>query len=406
MPEGGIQEQQGPSLTDLDDAAIEALIEGGWESGSLPEALRRRVIRLERLLSAAEETCPPADETLTDLTLLRCRREGARRGPEPELLEDDRDALDALVSSGYRPARVPATLRERARRHLGLVRVVGESPTGATPSWNLTDRTMARIENDVRAREETLQFEAQAARRGVRLRLGDAVAVAALLLLSVSLIAPAIANMREQWTQRICHSNTLAAAMGLGSYALDNQGSLPVVTAGSNRPWWSVGDPSSSNSANLFHLASERYVGVGDLACAGNEHALRRLPEPGLRDWRELDEVSYSYQVMNGRMSPGWAQPSRMVVVADRSPVVRKAVARLPIDPFENSANHGGRGQHVLYNDGSAEWRASPVLESGDNIWLPRPLEAVIDRAVHERFGHTLHGTERPGARDDTFLGP
>jgi hypothetical protein len=48
----------------------------------------------------------------------------------------------------------------------------------------------------------------------------------------------------------------------------------------------------------------------------------------------------------------------------------------------------------------------SPVLASGDNIWLPKPIEIMID-VVSRRAGiEPLQGTEAPADRQDSFVGP
>jgi hypothetical protein len=94
------------------------------------------------------------------------------------------------------------------------------------------------------------------------------------------------------------------------------------------------------------------------------------------------------------------------VVSADRSPVVLRAVRGQLMDPFANSPNHQGAGQHVLYNDGSAGWLRMPVLEAGDNIWLPRAVEIRLEQMTGRGPIQPLSGTEIPGGADDVFLGP
>jgi hypothetical protein len=74
--------------------------------------------------------------------------------------------------------------------------------------------------------------------------------------------------------------------------------------------------------------------------------------------------------------------------------------------PFEPSPNHRGQGQHALFADGSVRWLETPVLPSGDNIWLPKPIEMLIDLAAKRQGLEPLRGTEAPADRTDSFVGP
>jgi hypothetical protein len=191
----------------------------------------------------------------------------------------------------------------------------------------------------------------------------------------------------------------------MSAYAGSNRDALPISYASlGGGKWWDVGKP-HSNSANLFTLARAGYSELSSLACPGNPRAVTGPVPKGARDWRSLDEISYSYQIMFGRERPVWNGGVRTVVLADRSPVVPRSVRGEAFDPLANAKNHGGRGQHLLYNDGSAEWARTPVLKNGDNIWLNRALEVRID-FTSSRSIRPLTGTEIPDGADDACLGP
>mgnify|MGYP000334595672 CR=1 FL=1 len=126
-------------------------------------------------------------------------------------------------------------------------------------------------------------------------------------------------------------------------------------------------------------------------------------------DWRSLDEVSYSYQ----NMFRGVGQPMRLsmqplsrVIAVDGSPVVRRAVNRLWINPLANSMNHDQRGQNALHADGRVVFITSPVLQNGDNIWLPRLFEQAIAGRSKPTHADPIDGTEIPAGPDDEFVGP
>lgn len=363
---------------------------------------------LGRILGTLDGVAPACDPSLTDLAMLRIRRHAgvqremaavvSNRDVTPTLGEDDRDALDALILAGFDPSRVPGALRARAQRHRALGAIVSQTP-GVRASEDLSERVLDAI---ARA-QEPIRLEA----RRMRIRLADLVSIAALLLIGASLVLPVVGAVRDQQNQAMCANNMLASALGLSNYAADNDGSLPVVSAGfSGGPWWNVGDPRSSNSANLFLLARGQYVAMDDLACAGNRLAPTLLADASARDWRGLDEVSYAYRIMRGGRAAHWSEPRRFVVMSDRSPVVVRAVRGYAIDPRENSPNHEGRGQEILLSDGSVRWLDSPMVTARDNLWLPRPIEDAIRRFEGEAPADTLSGYESPASLEDAFVGP
>jgi hypothetical protein len=196
-------------------------------------------------------------------------------------------------------------------------------------------------------------------------------------------------------------------------YGNDFNGSLPVASAGLGGPsWLDVGaGPGRSNSANLFALAKNGYTTLRQLACPGNEHAERGTCTPAANDWTSIDRVSYSYQVVFGQHRPTWESGPGVVVLADASPVIRRQLAGQAWHPLQNSANHGGRGQWVIRNDGSGGWLSTPV-SNGDNIWLPAVLEVAISKIQDQvARGATagqieIRGDELPGSDRDSFLGP
>jgi hypothetical protein len=201
-------------------------------------------------------------------------------------------------------------------------------------------------------------------------------------------------------------ANLGSVAMGFGAYAGAYKDALPVASAslGSGK-WWEVGEPQHSNSANLYTLVRAGYAGIDALACPGNPSAVTAQATPDARDWRNLAEISYSYQIMFGRAQPRWNTGRRTVVLADRSPVVLRSVRNQPIDPFANAPNHRSRGEHLLWTDGSASWVRSPVLQNGDNIWLNHPAERTASLMQGKPLS-PLKGTETPDSADDVVLGP
>ena len=386
-----------------DAEALDALVEAGFDPGRVAEPLREdahRVARVLRLLDAG-----PAFGGRQ----LRIERVLAEAEPAPvsdaQLDELSDAALESYVMAGFRADRVPSSLSGRAQR---LARVSDglTSLSAKNESWLASTRAK-RIEatlDSVRTAEpSTFDFETVRTGRS-SFRLSDVVAAAAVLLLVSAVFVPALSAYRGAQQQTACASNLQRAATAFGMYTGDYQSSLPMATAGFGGSWMDVGTtPERSNSANLFTLVRTGHAGLEELACPGNENAPTRVLQRDAVDWGSLEEVSYSYRIMPGRVARVHVLSNRAVVIADRSPVVLRAARGEAVDPEANSPNHGGEGQHLVRLDGSVQWSTTPVVQ-GDNVWLPRPIEQVI-HTVRSRVG-LVKGHELPDSPDDAFLGP
>ncbi len=415
------------TLHPADAAAIDALVAARMNPSRVPSEHRARAERIAGLLRALEagESVGPEAERLIQATLSRIVAARAEQ-PAPagatgwvresgHLHPADEDALEALIGADYNPARVVAGMRLRAARHAALLALLQPSALALGDTAGRDDligRTLAGVQRAVDDQSTRMRLDPVAARVGGRLgggwRIGDLIAVAAMLLIGAAITMPAISASRDSARQNACHSNLAAAGLGFGLYAGDFRNALPIASASAvGQPWWLVGEgPERSNSANLFTLARASYTRTEELACAAAGCDLRGCPPQGMMDWSSLKQVTYSYQNMFAAQRRAWISPDRQEVLADRSPVILRARAGQWIDPFENSPNHGGRGQIVLYNDGSAVWLLTPINQHGDNIWLPRPIETVINQLSNPRKARPLTGTEAPEGTGDTFLAP
>jgi hypothetical protein len=411
-------EEQVPleELDPADAAALEALMEAGLDAASIsgPESLRARAGRIEKLLGLLGSSAS-ADPALADVTLarvLQARQQslgisGHPLWSEPALCVDDEEALDAWVMAGYDVSRVPSVLRERAQRHEALARLVAPispAPRQAFDSELLIDQTLAAVQAEIDRQSVGLVLEPAPRRSG--LRLADIVSVAAVLLIGSAVLFPVMTAMREQSRRAVCNEHLAMTATAMGLYSSSYRDSLPIATAslGAGR-WWDVGKPQHSNSANLYTLARAGFVELSTLSCPGNPEAPTAIISKDAHDWRHLSEISYSYQIMLGPERPSWNHGGRAVVLTDRSPVVLRAVRGEMMNPWANAPNHRGAGQHVLFNDGSTAWLRTPVLENGDNIWLPRAWEIHLEQMTGRNV-RPLSGTEIPDAADDAFVGP
>ena len=394
-------ESRDEQLSPLDQQALDALVEAGFDPGLTPEPVRERCQKLAAIFGVLESPAP--GRSLVDRTMEHVR---AVRGlTEDTLCPADAAALDALIAAEYDLARVGEPLRERA----GRLSTLGATLTGATQaarSADLVGRTfglvMLAADRPVAKVEPVVLMP--------RARWRDLVGAAAMLLVGASVVIPVMSASRQQQLRGGCAANLGSIASAMSSYASTYRDSLPVATASmGGGKWWDVGGaPEHSNSANLFTLARTGFAKVKDLACPGNACACENVPSPQAMDWRSIEHVSYSYQIMFGEKRTGWLDPSRTAVLADRSPVILRALAGEQAIPTENSPNHARRGQSVLFCDGSVVWQNTPELVRGDhtdNIWLPWQVEEIL-RQIGAGQPVTLEGMEVPGSGEDAFLAP
>jgi hypothetical protein len=416
-------------LSGADQLAVDRLAGSRWrhEAGvgagssshagisSQDDARAARVSSLLMLLEAGR--APASSAALVDATLARIaqaqvgapRDQGVPAEDAVELSIDDQEALDALVLAGFAAKRVPSSLRPRAQRIEAMADLVSRTPVARMHRPDLVDATARRI---LKTPRRTSSSELPSS-RGSGWRLADLVSVAAVLLIGASVIWPMAASVRNHALRTGCASNLAAVASALGVYSNDFQGELPMATAGfGGGTWWNVGaGPGKSNSANLFTLARARYASLTDLACGGNQHAVRGTCSQESTDWGSIQQVSYSYQIIDRAAGPAptWSREPGSIVLADRSPVTLRASRGEPVYILENSPNHDGRGQWILRNDGSSVWTNSPEV-GGDNIWLPGQLEAAIAKIrEQQKLGLTsgvIQGNELPVSANDAFLGP
>ncbi len=383
--------------------ALDRLVESEFESAGDGQDASR----LEDLLGLLGTPIEPtADrQARIDLTIVMAKRaeSGSLQEQAHVLSQADSEALDHWVEHGPRGA--PEALQGRVQRHEQLAEL-GSAGGGEAGRADRIARTMAAVEADQRLQSERMRFEQGPELRGWRMRLADVVSVAAALLIVASVTLPAINGARNKQQLIACESNMRTSAAALGMYAGDHADYLPMATAGFGGSWMDVGTRDRSNSANLYTLVRAGYESLDSLACPGNPNAARGKAEPDAWDWRSMDEISYSYRIMPAdgmRISIEVPSAAQVVVASDRSPVTLRAARGLVIYPEANSPNHRGRGQHLLRLDGSTAWESSPVVD-GDNIWLPRPIERVIERARRE-LG-LIRGTEMPESPTDAFVGP
>ncbi len=263
----------------------------------------------------------------------------------------------------------------------------------------LIDSTLDKVQGQIESTRTRFRLSPErdpaSARPAFRFR--DFAAAAAAIVLLASLLFPMLSASRTQTQDALCAANLSRAALGFSLYAADHKNRLPQTQASFlGGTWWDVGRQNRSHSANLYLLVKGGYASLIDLSCPGNAAAPTiDHDDHNANDWRTAEEVSFSYQ-LPGPARQGWNTGSRFVVLADKSPVIRRSRLREIADPLESSRNHSGRGQNILFADASIRFHATPVLPTGDNIWLPGSTNPA----------KPLTGREVPTNDTDAFVGP
>jgi len=333
------------------------------------------------------------------------RPSGATAQASPTLTPADGRAVDYWMDRRDspqlpQPADVEPARLDRVER---LANLLATSPAGA-PEIELVPATVDATAHDQSRPLKLVVEPAEPRALALPVRWPEVVAIAAMILMAVSVALPSLVRMREDARRSVDQANLQMAGIALGQYAVDNHGVLPRWEATPGTPWFNVGQPLSeqmqteSNSANLYKLIREQYVRPGDLNSPLNINAPRVLDVNGY-DWASPEAVSYSYQ---NQYTPDAVllegQPD-MAVLASKNPMFNirphVGVELRELSPDAGSALHGMRGQNVLLNDGSANWTTNPVMPDGDNIWL------VDDPSVIRYLG-----TESPAGPGDSFLVP
>jgi len=319
--------------------------------------------------------------------------------------------------------RLLASSREAAELHLSLkaaLSSLGSLEPEPCPG-ELAESTIQRLIEQAQAEfgpgrlEELLAAERSS---GVTIRIpflrnwGEVVAVAAVIVLILSGLFPAVGMMRQKQWQARCGQRLGGIHEGVSNYVADHDGLLPAVPVTPGTPWWKVGYQGRENYSNTrraWLLVKKRYVEPSLFVCPA-----RRLARKVDFDSLEIEQyndfpgrayIHFSIRVCCPKTTQlGLAQ--KRVLMADLNPLSE----RFPEDhssPLSielckelmssNSRNHDSRGQNLLLYDGSVEYvRVRQSRLSDDDIYTLQAMSC----------GSRVEGCEVPSCDTDTFLAP
>lgn len=319
------------------------------------------------------------------------------------LSDEDARRLDALLGES---SDSPPDDEARTERLRELLRLLEQSPAG-DPDPQLTQRTLERIreaENQQRLTEQVQMLSRSGPGPGLSLR--QVGTVAAVLLIGVSLLLPALDHSRQIARQIACQANLHESSAAMNQYAAAHAGKMPRGKVEPGSVWWNVGQnnsenqPSHSNSAHLFLLIKRGYAAPHELTCPSNPHAHPERVDENAHDWPSAQAVSYSYQNQYTAKPIKLDRHPGLAVLADKNPLFVVRTGRVTHDAQRPMASpsrlHRNQGQNVLTADGVVRWTVRPTIRQQrgeDNFW-------VVQGITH------YQGTETPQQPDDSFLVP
>jgi hypothetical protein len=238
----------------------------------------------------------------------------------------------------------------------------------------------ARLESLLAAEQrKTAQMETTPAttKRSFWRNFAEVAAVAAMILVVTSISAPSLSRMRQA---ALCRARLKNISEAIVRYANDHDGALPAVAMTTGSPWWNVGEQGAKNQSNTRHpwllVKGGGYIDGKNFLCPGRKDAkavtYTTAQLANYNDFPSRQHINYSFTLISGKS--GQSQKGRKsILLGDLNPVFEQVFDKAgkcvctPDKPTEvlievqlsriMSANHAGRGQNLLFGDGSSDFK-------------------------------------------------
>jgi hypothetical protein len=240
--------------------------------------------------------------------------------------------------------------------------------------------------------------------------VAEVAAIAAVFLVVTGVSLPSLSRMRAR---AACQANLMRMGQAIERYANDNNGAFPAVPMKAGSTWWKVGHQGAENQSNTRHmwlLVKKGYLDGRDCTCPGMKTATAgtytQAELAKYQDFPSRRHISYSFKFTSDKCGK-YQKGQRGVLLADLNPVFEKIFDRdksvcIPDErtkvwlskQLKNimSANHAGRGQNILFGDGSSKFMKTRIV-FGDDIYTVRDADSYS-------------GCEVPSCEEDIFLAP
>ena len=239
---------------------------------------------------------------------------------------------------------------------------------------------------------------------GLRQNLLKVTAMAAMILVAASIGWPTLTNMRFKAMQTACANSQRRLGAGIGRYAKEHDGQLPLTSAGLSGST----DQGAWNTTAPFGLIKGGYVSAEDFICAGSKYAkpltLTTEQINKLNDFPSRCNSSFSIRV-RGEKAIRLSDGSQCILLSDRSPVFEdcyttsstrtNTIGQVRVNEEllkRLSSNHNRKGQNLLFGDGSVRFMKVRVM-GDDDIYT---IKGVL----------IYKGQETPREPEDVFLAP
>ena len=286
-----------------------------------------------------------------------------------ELNADDEQQLEAELRNSPELRRELAYLRACLPRGDGDERAGATLASGDAPS-GLAERTLGRICGDTPCDDPSPSAEAVAAAyeppaNTPSWSLADLTVAGGVFLAISMLFLPALRQSRDAARRTGCADNLRQLGTMLVSYSDQHGRFFPMVTRNENAGIFAV------------YLLEDEYAGADELSrllvCRSSplaedisaKRVFIRVPtmcelaaasKAERCMWRQLMGGSYAYQL-------GFVEGDRHCAIRNEGSCRKAVLADGPSEQLNNlrSANHGGCGQNVLYQDGSVRYQKTPT---------------------------------------------
>ncbi|MHC4125796.1 MAG: hypothetical protein ACYSRR_04995, partial [Planctomycetota bacterium] len=255
----------------------------------------------------------------------------------------------------------------------------------------LAERTIAGLCNAANSSQQHLtellaaeQTKTISPRSRLWRNLGQITAAAAIIIIVSGVMMGPLKVMRSKSIQQRCQMQLGNIFRGFDNYVSEH-GKMPAVVHAKGEPWWKVGYQGRENHSNtrpVWLLVKNGYVNADDFTCPGKRPSyvvgLSNAQLKNYNDFPSRKYINFSFRIMC-RTPQGARLRSGRVLVADMNPLFEQ----LPNDFSKplilqinknlltiNSSNHKGRGQNVLFGDGSCRFVKKRNVEiSADDIF-------------------------------------
>jgi prepilin-type N-terminal cleavage/methylation domain-containing protein len=261
--------------------------------------------------------------------------------------------------------------------------------------------------------------------------LVELLVVIGLIALLIAILVPTLNSVREKANRVKCSSNLRQLGQGELTYAVDNKGQFPRVY------WMGDGGPiyfllirepapfawqhdANDVTGGIYLLVRYRMLSLDVFLCPSSTQKRdvvvdwQEIPPLERNNFSDLKPYSWSvsycfanpYPVVSNvdfpqetkfRHSP--SAPAENAIAADRNDGIDRWKSTSPNATksdmeMMNSRNHGGKGQNVLFNDGSVRWCDNPFVGyNRDNIYTRDgggPSDAVKRHIANGRHDSNL----------------